>query len=168
MSGARIDFLRLTEVPVEQVVRLLNEPRNARHMPLAAHVTEESAAEWVRTKDAQWDEHGYGPWAVLVDGVFAGWGGFQREEAGADLALVLAPAYWGHGRAVTRAALRRGFEDLELDVVSIALPRSRDPERAVRRFGFEPDGEVLHDGIPFRRYRLTREAWHRTGGAAAG
>ena len=30
-----ITLTRLTEVPIEQVAALLNEPRNARHMPLA-------------------------------------------------------------------------------------------------------------------------------------
>ena len=32
------------------------------------------------------DVNGYGPWAVLLDGELAGWGGFQREENGADFA----------------------------------------------------------------------------------
>ena len=82
----RIEFVRLTEVPLAPVVELLNEPRNARHMPLAGTFTEEAAAEWVSAKDSQWASNGYGPWAVLVDGQFAGWGGFQREENGADFA----------------------------------------------------------------------------------
>ena len=51
---ARIGFVRLTEVPLAAVLGLLNEPRNARHMPLAGTFTEESAAEWVTAKDGQW------------------------------------------------------------------------------------------------------------------
>ena len=156
---ARIRFARLTEVALADVVDLLDEPRNFRHMPLSSTVDEQSAREWVRAKDAQWDRHGYGPWAVLVDGSFAGWGGFQHEDGGADFALVLHPAYWGHGAEVTRAALHRAFTELGLDEVVIALPYSRSPERVVARFGFVPDGEVVHDGTSFRRYRLTAEAW---------
>ena len=71
------------------MIELINEPRNTRHMPLSNVFTEETAAEWVAAKDAQWEQHGYGPWAVLIDGEFAGWGGFQREENGADFGLVL-------------------------------------------------------------------------------
>ena len=90
MSGPEIAFVRLTEIPLGQVVALLNEPRNGRHLPLAGErFTVETAQAWVAAKDGQWAEHGYGPWAVLVDGAFAGWGGFQREENGADFALVL-------------------------------------------------------------------------------
>ena len=161
MSEVRIELVRLTDVPVELVVDLLNEPRNGRHMPLASSFTVESAAEWVASKNAQWSIHGYGPWAVLVDGTFAGWGGFQREENGADFALVLAPAYWGHGSDVTRAALDRGFGELGLDFVLIALPYSRSPDRAVRRFGFVADGDVSYAGATFRQYRLARDAWSR-------
>jgi len=159
MAPERIVFTRLGAVPLAEVLALLNEPRNARHMSLAGTFSEESAAAWVRAKDAQWRSHGYGPWAVLVDGRFAGWGGFQREDDGPDFALVLSPTHWGHGAAITRAALERGFTELGLDEVVIALPWTRSPDRAVARFGFVPDGEVSHDGASFRRYRLTAAAW---------
>jgi len=159
LTANSIAFVRLTEVPVGRVMELLNEPRNARHMPLSASFSEEAAADWVRAKDAQWDANGYGPWAVLVNTEFAGWGGFQREENGADFALVLAPRFWGHGAAITGAALERGFGELGLTEVIIALPYSRSPERVVARFGFVPDGEVAYGGARFRQYRLTQQAW---------
>ena len=157
----RIEFVRLTEVPVAWVADLLNEPRNARHMPLSRPFSLESAAAWVEAKDAQWATNGYGPWAVLVDGTFAGWGGFQREEGGADFALVLRPERWGHGGAVTRAALDRGFGELGLESVLVALPHTRSPERVLRRLGFEPDGQVTYGEVDFRQYRLTRDSWRR-------
>jgi [ribosomal protein S5]-alanine N-acetyltransferase len=141
------------------LVELLNEPRNTRHMPLAGHFTEKSAAEWVAAKDRQWEMHGYGPWAVLLNGEFAGWGGFQREESGPDFALVLLPKHWGHGAAITQAALDEGFGKLDLDDVVIALPYTRSADRVVARFGFAPNGEVSYGGARFRQYRLTRGAW---------
>jgi ribosomal-protein-alanine N-acetyltransferase len=155
----RIEFVRLPEVPVEDVVELLNERRLSRHMPLNQSFTAESAAAWVAAKDGQWKTHGYGPWAVLMDGEFAGWAGFQREEDGADFALVLAPAYWGQGAVITRAALDRGVGELGLDEAVIALPFTRNPARVVARFGFVPAGEVTYGGATFRQYRLTRQAW---------
>ena len=167
MVQAPIEFVRLTEVPLADVVALLNEPRNSRHMPLASTFTEQSASEWVSAKDAQWERNGYGPWAVLVDGGFAGWGGFQREDNGADYALVLSPGYWGHGARITRAALDRGFAELGLDQVIIALPYTRTPDGVVARFGFVPDGEVSYGGATFRQYRLTREAWSQTSEASS-
>ena len=159
MTAARIDLVRLTEVPLDAVVALRGEPRNTRHMPLSNPFTPKSAQEWVQAKDGQWAEHGYGPWAVLVDGDVAGWGGFQREPNGADFALVLFPRHWGRGAAITRDVLGRGFAELGLDDVLIALPDSRNPDRAVARLGFRPDGEVDYGGVRFRQYRLTRAAW---------
>ena len=159
MPEVAVEFARLTEVPLAAVVELLNEPRNARHMPLAGVFDEESAAEWVRAKDGQWDRNGFGPWAVLVNGDFAGWGGFQQEANGADFGLVLLPAYWGHGAEITRTALDRGFRELNLTEVIIALPYTRNPDRVVARFGFVPDGEVTYGEAAFRQYRLTRDAW---------
>jgi len=159
VSTPRIELARLVDVPPAEVVALLNEPRNTRHMPLSSTFTPETAREWVAAKDAQWASNGYGPRAVLVDGEFAGWGGFQREENGADLALVLAPRHWGHGAAVTRAMLDRGFGELGLTDVLIALPYSRAPDRVVARFGFRPDGEVTYGDAAFRQYRLGRRDW---------
>lgn len=154
MAAVQVGLVRLTDVPLEALVRLLNEPRNARHMPLTGErFTEKSAADWVSAKDGQWSQNGYGPWAVLLNGEVAGWGGFQLEENGADFALVLDPRYWGHGAEITRVALDRGFGELGLDEVLIALPHSRDPDRVVARWGFVPDGEAVHDGVRFRQYR---------------
>jgi ribosomal-protein-alanine N-acetyltransferase len=154
-----ISFRRLTEVPVHEVRALLNEPRNHRHMPLAGDFSEDGAARWVRDKDAQWDAHGYGPEAVYVDGAFAGWGGFQREDAGADLAVVLAPRYWGHGTVVTRRFLAHGFGELGLEEVVVALPLTRSPARVLERFGFRADGTVTYGSVEFRLFRLSRQGW---------
>jgi hypothetical protein len=75
--------------PLAAVIDVLNEPRKPRHLPLASRTfADESAAAWVAAKDSQWESNGYAPWAELVNGEFAGWGGFQRKENGADLALV--------------------------------------------------------------------------------
>jgi [ribosomal protein S5]-alanine N-acetyltransferase len=164
----QITFVRLREVPLAAVLELLNEPRNTRHMPLSGTFTPATAAEWVAAKDGQWEANGYGPWAVLLDGEFAGWAGFQREENGADFALVLSPRHWGRGADIARAALGRGFTELGLDDVIIALPFTRSPDRVVARFGFVPDGTVTYDGAPFRQYRLTRVDWLRRTADASG
>ena len=160
MSDAAISFVRLTAIPTDEVAALLNEPRNARHMPLVGDpFTRDAAAAWVLSKDAQWELHGYGPWAIVLDGEFAGWGGFQAEPDGADLALVLHPRFWGRGAEIARRTIDVGFGELELDAVLVALPYSRRPGAVLARWGFATDGEAVHGGVRFRRYRLTRERW---------
>ncbi len=158
-SPGRITFIHLTEVPIAAVLALLTEPRNARHMPLAGTWSEKSAVAWVQGKDAQWEANGYGPWAILFDGGFAGWGGFQREENGADFALVLLPTHWGSGGEIARGLLNRGFDEFGFDEVLIALPFTQTATRALARFGFVPHGDVTYGGAAFRQYRLARDAW---------
>lgn len=166
-ASTSIDFRRLTEVPVTDVRELLNEPKNWRHMPLADGFSDAATADWVRDKDAQWELYGYGPWAVLIDGEFAGWGGFQCEDGVADYGLVLAPRFWGHGDSVTRLALHHGFDELGLDEVTIALPFTRNPGAALRRLGFRDDGVVTYGTAEFRRFRLSAGDW-QSGSQAGG
>lgn len=154
-----ITFTRLTEAPFEEVVRILNEPRITRHMPLSSPFDPDDARSWISAKDSQWEENGYGPWAIMIDGAFAGWGGFQREEDGPDFGLVLLPEFWGSGLEISRRILRWGFEAGEFPEVSVLLPTTRRPERVLKGHGFEPMGEIDYDGIPFLRFRLTRAAW---------
>ncbi|ENI6931970.1 GNAT family N-acetyltransferase [Escherichia coli] len=105
-------------------------------------------------KDAQWEQHGYGPWAFMIDGNFAGWGGLQYEEGDADLALVLHPDYWGSGKAIYDEIVRRAFSEMKLESITILLPLSRVKIKAILRLGFHPDGEMMFNNICFRRFRL--------------
>ena len=154
-----ITFSRLPEAPFDDVFRLINEPRNARHMPLFSPFTPEEARDWIAGKDGQWTENGYGPWAVFIDDELVGWGGFQREEDGADYGLVLFPEFWGHGLEITRAALSRGFIEFDFEEIYALLPLTRNADRAMGRVGFEALGVIDYDGIPFRQYRLRRDRW---------
>jgi RimJ/RimL family protein N-acetyltransferase len=66
--------------------------------------------------------HGYGPWAFLVDNKFAGWGGLQYENGDADLALVLHPQYWGFGKKIFNQIIRRAFNEMGMESITILLP----------------------------------------------
>jgi ribosomal-protein-alanine N-acetyltransferase len=100
-----------------------------------------------------WAEHGYGPWAFFIDGQFAGWGGLQPEGPDADLGIVLHPRFWGLGYALSREILRRAFAEMGHKSVIVLLPPSRTRVRALKRLGFEDDGEVVLSGERFMRYR---------------
>lgn len=149
-----VTFHALSDIAAADWLVLVNHPEVIRHMPLASDGwTEAAIADWARGKDAQWQQHGYGPWAIRIDGAFAGWGGFQKEDHGADLALVLFPQHWGRGIGIFRELLRRRA-GLGIDRVSILLPPSRTRLRGLARLGFAPDGEVDYDGRRFLRFRL--------------
>ena len=153
----RLDFGPLSDVAPSDWLTLLNNRSVHRHMPLAgAQWSADQARDWAAGKDRQWVENGYGPWAIHIDGAFAGWGGFQKEGEDADLGLVLLPPYWGHGAAIYAELVGRGFRDLGLPSITILLPPSRPGLKAPARLGFRLDGEVDYDGHRFLRFRLDR------------
>jgi RimJ/RimL family protein N-acetyltransferase len=150
-----VEFRRLTEVPLEDLVELFNHADVRRHLPLATGpFTAERCAAFVRAKERIWEEHGYGPFAFFVDGRFAGWGGLQPEGPDVDLGMVLHPRFWGLGIRLVRDILALAFGPMGLPSVIVLLPPSRTRLRALRRLGFEVEDEVLLGGERFVRYRL--------------
>lgn len=150
-----LEFKRLTEVDLIDIISLNNNPDVLRQMPLgSANFDLAKAKEWVQQKDAQWLQYGYGPWAFLIDQKFAGWGGLQYEEGDADLALVLHPDFWGSGKAIYQEIVRHAFTSQGLESITILLPPSRTRIKGIFRLGFQPDGEVGIEGARFQRFRL--------------
>ncbi|MEU8005110.1 GNAT family N-acetyltransferase [Catellatospora sp. NPDC049111] len=146
---------RLTEIDPAHLIGLMGDPRVRRHMPLADGAFGHAECRaFVAAKEALWREHGYGPWALLVDGEFAGWGGLQPEDADVDLALVLHPRFWGHGRAICARVLDEAFGTFGFDAVTILLPPTRRGGHGVTRLGFVADGQTSIEGRRFLRFRL--------------
>lgn len=151
----KLEFKRLTEVALADIISLNNNADVLRQMPLgSANFDDVTAKEWVKQKDAQWEQYGYGPWAFVIDQQFAGWGGLQYEEGDADLALVLHPSFWGSGRAIYQEIVKRAFTTMGFDSITLLLPPSRKRIKGIFRLGFQADGEVDFDGVHFLRFRL--------------
>lgn len=150
-----ITFKRLTEVNKLDIIALMNHPFLKRHMPLLSdHFTEADCDRFIAGKEKLWAEHGYGPWAFLVDGKFAGWGGLQPENGEADLGLVLHPDFWGIGKTLYDKIITVGFQQMGFESLTVLLPLSRRRERVLKRLGFLPEGEVELYGARFFQYRL--------------
>ena len=152
-----VEFKRLTEVGRSEIIGLMNNPLVKRQMPLAPeHFSESDCEAFVAAKEQLWTEHGYGPWAFVVDGRFAGWGGLQYERGEAEFALVLHPDYWGIGKHLYGEIIDRAFGEMGFDAVTVLLPPTRKRIKALLRLGFEPDGTADIGEERFFRYRLNR------------
>jgi len=150
-----LNLVRLSEIELADIIALHNDPRVLRHLALAdGNFNEFECARWVESKETQWKANGYGPWGILINGVFAGWGGFQLEMGDADLALVLSPEFWGCGRAIYRKMIEIAFEEMGLESVTVLLPSSRVRADGMLRLGFQADDQVELSGALFYRYRL--------------
>ena len=89
----KIAFTRLSEVDPGVIIELVNDPAVRRHLPLArGHFGPSECEKFVADKERIWEEHGYGPWAFVIDDEFIGWGGLQPEGDDVDVGLVLRPS----------------------------------------------------------------------------
>ena len=149
-----IEFKRLTEIDPVDIIDLMNNPLVRRHMPLSSPMDSDSCAAFVKNKEQLWLDFGYGPWAFVVDGVFIGWGGLQPEAGDVDLGLVLHPDYWGMGPTLYHEIIKRAFDEMGFESVTILFPPTRTRIKGILRLGFKPDGEVNVSGERFMRYRL--------------
>jgi RimJ/RimL family protein N-acetyltransferase len=128
---------------------------------------------------AHFEAHGFGLWAVEAPGVapFVGYVGLQRPTFDAhftpcvEIGWRLAPPHWGKGYATeaAMAALRFGFEDLNLDqIVSFTVLANKPSWSVMERIGMTRDlgGDFDHprlpDGHPLRRHILYRAAARRS------
>lgn len=143
-----------------------SDPEVMHHFPSV--LTPEETEEGIGRIEAHFDEHGYGLWAVDVDGRLAGFAGLKWTDVlgGRDLEVGwrLARWAWGHGYATeaARAALEVGFAHVD-EIVSVTAVSNERSWRVMERLGMQRTGEFDHprvaDGHPLRRhvtYRLRK------------
>lgn len=152
---AGITFTRLGEIDLGEITAHMSDPRVAEHMPLLIGRWDAAASRaFVGAKEARWRQDGLGHWAILCDGAYVGWGGFQKEGDEWDYGLVLKPDRFGLGARITRKALEFARSDERIPFVTFLLPPSRKKLGALERIGARFVGEVDHAGETFLKYRL--------------
>ncbi|EKT58504.1 GNAT family N-acetyltransferase [Providencia sneebia] len=155
-----IQLQRLSQINSKDIIELNTHPKVLEHMPLGdTQFDDEYCRAWVAQKEEHWNQFGYGVWALIIDGQFCGWGGFQNEDGDADLALVLHPNYWGYGKKITKKMIEQGFSELNFSSITIHLPLSRTKLSVFFRSGFYFDAQVNFDQIPFKRFRLDKHKY---------
>ena len=158
LSTHEITFARLPEVSPEEIIAHMSDPRVAEHMPLLTFKWDQKTLdEFIKAKEECWRRDGLGHWAILCDGTYVGWGGFQKEGDEWDFGLVLKPANFGLGARIAKKAIKFAKADKRIPFVTFLLPLSRPRLGGLARLGASPVGEIEYDGIPFRKYRLDTE-----------
>lgn len=133
----------------------MSDPRVAEHMPLLkASWDRRACAAFIKAKEACWARDGLGHWAILRNGAYVGWGGFQKEGDEWDFGLVLKPNCFGLGARITGKALAFARADERIPFVTFLLPLSRKHLKWLDRLGAKPVGEVNYDGEMFLKFRL--------------
>jgi ribosomal-protein-alanine N-acetyltransferase len=157
----RLLLRRWREEDLEPWAALNADPEVMAHFP--SLLTREESDAWAEAIELHFAQHGYGLWAVDVDGRFAGFTGLRWTDVlgGSDLEVGwrLARWAWGHGYAseAARAALDVGFEHVE-QIISITAVGNERSWRVMERLGMRREGEFDHprivDGHPLQRHVL--------------
>lgn len=130
-------------------------------------LTREQSDAFVDRIEAHFDQHGYGLWAVEVDGDFAGFTGLAWQEGlpfspALEVGWRLSDRFWGHGYATeaARAALEVGLE-LQDSIVSMTAVTNERSWRVMERLGMRREGEFDHPRVP-AGHVLQRHYLYRT------
>jgi RimJ/RimL family protein N-acetyltransferase len=164
---------RLIDADFEPLVAMNADPRVMEFFPSTSS-REDTEGVWSRIHD-HFETHGFGPWAIEVDGIFAGWLGLMSPRFEAhftpcvEVLYRLRTEFWGRGLATegARAVLRYGFERLNLgEIVAFTVPSNTRSRRVMEKIGLTLSGDFDHpliaEGHPMRRhvlYRISRTAW---------
>ncbi|MCK7623450.1 GNAT family N-acetyltransferase [Streptomyces sp. RS10V-4] len=127
----------------------------------------DQTAEAIERWEEEWDEEGFGLFAVelLASGELAGFTGLSvpgfLPEAGAAVAISwrLGPQFWGQGYAseAAQATLEFALQDRGLDrVISISRVGDTASENVIRKLGMVPERETAHPvhGFPLRVHTI--------------
>lgn len=107
-------------------------------------------------------QHGYAPFAVVLDGELIGDMGLQHLEDGPEVEIVyrLLPRAWGqgYGAEAGAAALRYAVDVLRLQTVIAVIAEDNTASRALaRRLGFVPVSTGSYYGKRLLRHEVTAE-----------
>lgn len=158
-QSGHITFCRLTEIPVPELLDHMNDPRTARHLPLySGPWTAADVEDFVTAKEAAWNRDGLGHQAILLGGIYAGWGGLEKmpgAPAGSwDFGLVLRPEFFGHGLRIFHRFRVDCRMDPRVSELTFLLPESRRTAALLVRLGVKFQGVRQVEGSRFRQYGL--------------
>ncbi len=123
--------------------------------------TREQVVQTLGEYRTQWAQQPWGLWAVVhkADAVLIGMGGFV---APAEVAYILAKAYWGLGLAteIMQACLWYGFTHLKLERIGAgALLSNSASLRVIEKAGLKRTENEHFDANGGAYYAMTREAF---------
>jgi ribosomal-protein-alanine N-acetyltransferase len=127
----------------------------------APPMDEAGVAARLAADEAHWDEHGFGPWALIEQdsGFVIGRGGLQWTELESrrvvELPWAIASMHWNRGFATEAAeAALEWARELELqEAVALATPDNDASRRVAEKIGMRVEAQTVHGGLPHLVYR---------------
>ncbi|WP_461482243.1 GNAT family N-acetyltransferase [Porticoccus sp.] len=148
-----LTYHSLDTPPVEEWLELLNSDLVRKHLIQHPQFTTETLGIWLQSKIELDQEPGCRLRAIHSDGMLIGWCGIQVESGNYEVALVLSPKYWGHGRAALNQVIKWA-QELGHKRLLAHLPPTRSQKKALERLFGQPIGASSIQGHIFNTYQM--------------
>jgi RimJ/RimL family protein N-acetyltransferase len=157
-------FLRAwTPEDAEALFTILQEKDLLRYFPRTIPPPLDRVERYIAHHLAQWQERGYGHWAVVLhpSNQLIGWNGLEYlpETSETEVAYLLSNKYWGQGFATeaARAAIDYGFGTVGLkQIIGLTHPENIASQRVLEKCGLAFIDRALYFGMELCRYRINR------------
>jgi ribosomal-protein-alanine N-acetyltransferase len=168
ITTPRLTLRGFTEADIDQLHDILSVEGVLRYFPNPGPPKREKVEAIITHQINNWEEHGYGLWAVTMRGEddLIGWNGLQYlpETDEIEIGFVLAMSYWGRGLATEggRAGVRFGFEYIKLKtLVAIVHPENTASQNVIHKLGLSHPVRREYFGMDCYRYSMDVEDYTR-------
>jgi RimJ/RimL family protein N-acetyltransferase len=168
-QSERLGFRLWQSTDIQPLATLCADPEVMRYFlnPLTTPQAEALCHKIVN----QFEQHGYGPYAVelLDNGAFIGFIGFAYCEMDTDFAPCteilwrLSKEYWGHGYAPEGAQACIAYRSSRLgtkEIYSFTATLNKPSERVMQKIGMVKKGEFDHPNVP-EGHKLQRHVLYK-------
>lgn len=172
LETPRLILREFTELDIDNLVDLDSDPLVTLYINGGEPTPRGDVAEQVLPRILQYykDLDRQGIWAAIerASGAFMGWFHLRPNRANVaetELGYRLKQKYWGQGIATegSAALVKKGFEELGLDVIMAAAdPANGASRRVMEKVGLKYEKEMMEpDGFVIVRYSLDREDYFK-------
>ncbi|HYE66345.1 MAG TPA: GNAT family N-acetyltransferase [Pyrinomonadaceae bacterium] len=166
IETARLRLRGFTQDDLDDLLLIRSDPEVMRYIGTGAPATREQTQARINNHLAQWEQHGFGQWAVVHKGhgKLIGWCGlgFLERTPEVEIGYGFDKPYWGMGIASEAAAatLRYGFERLQLEsIVAVAMPENIGSWRVMEKLGMKYVKRAHYYETDVLYYAISREEY---------
>ncbi|HMF58616.1 MAG TPA: GNAT family N-acetyltransferase [Pyrinomonadaceae bacterium] len=167
LETSRLRLRKFNLEDLDTLGRIVSDPEVMKYIGVGGARDLQSAEKTIKTICSHWDKYGFGIWAVeeKASGKLIGWCGLQHLDKTpvVEVAYLLDSPYWRQGLATeaARAALRYGFENLEVDhIVAVARPENVGSYRVMEKLGMQYERAAQFYGVEVVYYAIKREEFY--------
>jgi ribosomal-protein-alanine N-acetyltransferase len=164
LYSTRLIFRGFTPTDLEPLHKFLLDRDVIRYFPRTEPWSIETVQRWMDSQQNQWDDHGYGWWALELreNHKLIGWCGlgFLDETEETEVLYLLGKPYWGRGLATESAkfSINYAFKITNLDmIIGLNHVDNYASQRVLEKTGLSFSTRAQYFGLEVNKYTVSRD-----------